>query len=111
MAIRYRNRERRLNRTLSRIEAARRAMAAHTTVASDHVAWWRRHGASLEAWRHAIAERQHRQPVTRVAAAASRFKRWTFILRWHPTVLRLRLQCWWLTRKVEARGIGPESDA
>ena len=28
------------------------------------------------------------------------------VLRLHPTVLRLRLECWWLTLKLGARGIG-----
>jgi len=106
MAIRYRNRERRLERTISRIEMARRAIAGRTTTASGQDAWWRRHGGTLEAWRHAIAERQHRQPAAGEAIAANRFKRWTSMLRWHPTVLRLQLECWWLTRKLGARGIG-----
>ena len=57
-------------------------------------------------WRNAIAERQHRQPTERPAIAADRFKRWTSGLRLHPTVLRLRLECWWLTLKLGVRGIG-----
>jgi hypothetical protein len=106
MSIRYRNRERRLERTLSRIEAARRAMAGHVKAASEHERWWRQHGRTLDTWRIAIAERQRRQPSDRPAVAADRFKRWTSALRVHPTVLRLRLQCWWLTVKLGARGIG-----
>jgi len=38
--------------------------------------------------------------------AADRFRRWASGLRWHPTVLRLRLECWWLTLKLGARGTG-----
>ena len=111
VAIRYRNRERRLERTISRIEAARRAIAGHTTTASEHRTWWRRHGGTLEAWRTAIAERQHRQPAEKIATAASDFHRWTSRLRWHPTLLRLRLECWWLNLRLGIRGIarGPRS--
>jgi hypothetical protein len=111
MAVRYRNRERRLARTVSRIEAARRAIGEQTRTAAEHDAWWRRHGGALAAWRRAIAERQQRQPVTEVAAAATRFRRWTSLLRWHPAVLRLRLECWWLQRRLDARGIKRGSDA
>src|ERR1700752_3849390 len=99
MATRYRNKERRLERTISRIETARRAIARHTNAASEHDAWWRRYGGTLDAWRSAIAERQRRQPGEGPAIAADRFTRWTSGLRWHPTVLRLRLECWWLTLK------------
>jgi hypothetical protein len=106
MATRYRNRERRLERTISRIETARRAIALRTKSASEQGAWWRRHGSTLEAWRQAVAERQHRDPAAGAAVAARRFKRWTSLLRWHPTVLRLRFDCWRLTRKLAARGIG-----
>jgi hypothetical protein len=106
MAVRYRNRERRLQRTISRIEAARRAIAGHTKTASEHQVWWRRHGGTLEAWRNAIAERQHRQPSGKPAIAADRFTRWTSYLRVHPAVLRLRLECWWLSLKLGVRGIG-----
>jgi hypothetical protein len=106
MSIRYRNRERRLERTISRIEAARRAIAGHAKAAAEHEAWWRRHGRTLDAWRNAIAERQRRQPSGRPAIAAERFKRWTSALRFHPTVLRLRLECWWLALKLGLRGIG-----
>jgi hypothetical protein len=106
MAIRYKNRERRLERTISRIEAARRAIAGHTKAASEHEAWWRRHRSTLDVWRDAIAERQQRQPPERPAIAADRFKRWTSVLRLHPTVLRLRLECWWLTLKLGVREIG-----
>jgi hypothetical protein len=106
MAIRYRNRERRLERTISRIETARRAIARHKKAASEHQAWWRRHGGTLDGWRNAIAERQQRRPPERLAIAADRFKRWTSVLRLHPTVLRLRLECWWLTLKLGVRGIG-----
>jgi len=69
MAIRYRNRERRLERTISRIEAARRTIAGHARAASEHEAWWRRHGGTLDAWRSAIAERQRRQPAEGPAVA------------------------------------------
>jgi predicted anti-sigma-YlaC factor YlaD len=111
VAIRYKNRERRLERTISRIEAARRAIAEHTKTASEHRTWWRRHGGTLEAWRTAIAERQHRQPAEKLATATSDFQRWTSRLRWHPTLLRLRLECWWLNVKLGMRGIarGPRS--
>lgn len=111
MATRYRNRERRLERTISRMETARRAIAGRMQAASGQAAWWRRHGGALDAWRHAIAERQNRQPAEAAAAAADRFKRWTSRLRWHPTMLRLRLECWWLTRKLASRGIerGPRA--
>jgi hypothetical protein len=106
MPIRYRNRERRLERTISRIETTRRAIARHGTTASEHEAWWRRHAGTLDAWRNAIAERQHRRPTANLAIAADRFQRWTSRLRWHPTALRLRLECWWLTLKLSLRGIG-----
>ena len=106
MAIRYRNRERRLERTISRIETARRAIAGHANTASEHEAWWRRHGGTLDAWRHAIADRQRRRPTSRPAIAADRFTRWTSSLRWHPAVLRLRLECWWLMLKLGVRGLG-----
>jgi hypothetical protein len=106
MAIRYRNRERRLERTISRIETARRTIAGHTKAASEQDAWWRRHGGTLDAWRKAIAERQRRQPTERPANEADRFTRWTSGLRLHPIVLRLRLECWWLTLKLGLRGIG-----
>ena len=106
MAIRYRNRERRLERTISRIEAARRTIACHAKAASEHEAWWRRHGGTLDAWRNAIAERQRRQPAGGPAIAADRFTRWTSRLRLHPTVLRLRLECWWLTLRLGLRGNG-----
>jgi hypothetical protein len=105
MAVRYRNRERRLQRTISRIEAARRTIAGHAKAASEHEAWWRRHGGTFDAWRRAITERQRRQPSHGPALAADRFKRWTSALRLHPTVLRLRLECWWLTLKLGVRGI------
>ena len=112
MSIRYRNRERRLQRTISRLEAARKAIAGHTKGASEYEAWWRRHGGTLDAWRDAIARRQHRRTSARPAIAAGRFKRWTsFGLRLHPAVLRLRLECWWLTLKLGVRGIrrGPRT--
>jgi hypothetical protein len=110
VSIRYRNRERRLDRHISRIETARRAIAGRTKSASAQDAWWRRHGGTLDAWRHAIAERQHRQPAAGTATAASRFTRWTSLLRWHRAVLRLRFQCWWLTRQVNARRIAGQSE-
>jgi hypothetical protein len=106
MSIRYRNRERRLERTISRIEAARQAIAGHTKAASEHAAWWRRHGDTLDAWRKAIAERERREPTDGPAVAADRFRRWMSGLRWHPAVLRLRLECWWLTLRLGVRGIG-----
>ena len=106
MAIRYRNRDRRLERLISRIETARRAIARHGTTASEHEAWWRRHGGTLDAWRDAIAKRQHRRPAEKPALAVERFRRWTSHLRWHPTVLRMRLECWWLTLKLGVRGVG-----
>ena len=110
MSIRYRNRERRLARTAARIEAARRALAGQTTNASGYDTWWRRHGAALDAWRHAIGERHQRQPATAATAATDRFVRWTSMLRWHPRVLRLRVECWWLTRRLRARGErGPDA--
>jgi hypothetical protein len=106
MAVRYRNRERRLARTISRIEAARRAIDGHRKAASAHEAWWRRHGGALDAWRNAIAVRHGRQPSDEAAAALGRFKRWTSGLRWHPKVLRLRLECWWLALMLSVRGQG-----
>jgi len=111
MAIRYRNRERRLQRTISRIETARRTIAGHRQAAAEHDAWWRRHGGTLDEWRNAIAERQHREPTGRPAAAADRFTRWTTGLHRHPVVLRRRLECWWLTLKLRLRGVvrGPRA--
>jgi hypothetical protein len=111
MSIRYRNRERRLERTISRIEAARRSIAGHAAQASRHEAWWRRHGGTLDAWRAAIAKRRQRQLTEGPAAAADRFGRWTSRLRLHPTLLRLRLECWWLTVRLGVRGIrrGPRA--
>jgi hypothetical protein len=103
MAIRYRHRERRLARTAARVESARRAIAGRTTNASRHDTWWRRHRATLDQWRRAIAVRHEREPATAVTAAADRFVRWTSMLRWHPRVLRLRIECWWLTRRLGAR--------
>lgn len=111
MSIRYRNRERRLARTISRIETARRVIAEHRDTAAAHEAWWRRHGRTLHAWRKTIAETQRRQPAERPAIAADRFRRWTYALRWHPFVLRMRLECWWLAVKVGVRGLvrGPRA--
>src|SRR5262245_29705418 len=103
MSIRYRNRERRLERTISRIEAARRAIDRHTKAASEHEAWWRRHGRTLDTWRSAIAQRQRRQATDSPAIAAGGFARWTSGLRWHRRVLRLRLECWWLALKLGVR--------
>ena len=105
MAIRYRNRERRLARLISRIETTRRAIARRQETASEHEAWWRRHGGTLDTWRNAIAER-HRQPTEKPRIAADRFQRWASRLRLHPTVLRLRLECWWLTLRLGVRGTG-----
>lgn len=104
MSIRYRNRERRLARTSARIEAARRAIAGQTSNASGHDTWWQRHRATLDEWQRAIAARHERDPATGVTAATDRFVRWTSRLRWHPRVLRLRLECWWLARRLGARG-------
>jgi hypothetical protein len=106
MAIRYRNRERRLERTISRIETARRAIEGHKQTASEHDAWWQRHGGTLGAWQNAIAERQRRLPTDRPAIAVGRFKRWASGLRFHPAVVRLRLECWWLTLRLGVRAIG-----
>jgi hypothetical protein len=103
MAIRYRHRERRLARTAARIEAARRAIAEQTTNASRHDTWWRRHRATLDEWRYAIATRHDRESATAMTTAPDRFVRWTSMLRWHPRVLRLRVECWWLTRRLGAR--------
>ena len=103
MPIRYRNRERRLERTISRLEAARRAIAGHTKTASAHQVWWRRHGKALDAWRNEIAARQQRHTTSRLAGASTRFQRWTSGLRWHPSVLRLRLECWWLNLRLARR--------
>ena len=83
---------------------ARRALARQTTNASGHDTWWRRYRATLDSWLDAIAERRQREPATAVMAATDRFIRWTSRLRWHPRVLRLRLECWWLTRRLGARG-------
>ena len=106
MAIRYRNRERRLNRLISKVETARRAIAGHEETASEHKAWWRQHRGTLNAWRSAIAKRQNRQPAEKATLATNRFRRWTSRLRWHPAVLRLRLECWWLTLRLRVRGTG-----
>jgi hypothetical protein len=103
MAIGYRNRQRRLEKTISRIEATRRSIAGHTEAASAHQTWWRRHGRTLAEWRSAIAERQRRRRTARPAIAADRFKRWTSLLHWHPAVLRLRIECWWLALKLGRR--------
>jgi hypothetical protein len=96
---------------ISRIETTRRAIARHEKTVSEHEAWWRQHGGTLDAWRNAIAERQHRQPTEKTRIAAHRFQRWAARLRWHPAVLRLRLECWWLTVKLGLRGIrrGPRT--
>jgi hypothetical protein len=102
VSVRYRHRERRLARTAARIEAARRAIAEQTTGASGHDTWWRRHRATLDEWRHAIAVRHERVPLTAVTAAAGRFVRWTSMLRWRPRLLRLRVECWWLARRLGA---------
>lgn len=91
---------------ISRIENTRRTIAGHRNSALEQEGWWRRHGGTLETWRNAIAEHQRRQPRDRPAIAADRFKRWTSRLRLHPTVLRLRLECWWLTLKLGVRGRG-----
>jgi hypothetical protein len=104
MPIRYRQRERRLARTSARIEAARRAIAGQIASASGQDKWWQRHRATLDGWRRAIGERHEREPATAVTAATERFVRWTSMLRWHPRVLRLRVECWWLTRRLAARG-------
>ena len=105
MAVRYRNRERRLERTISRIETARGAIAEHRQIAAAHEAWWRTHGSTLHAWRKTIAQHQHRQPTDTPAIAADRFRRWAYALRWRPSVLRVRFECWWLTLKLGVRGI------
>ena len=65
MSIRYRNRERRFERMISRIENTRRAIAGHRQAASEQEAWWRRHGGTLETWRNAIADHQHRRSEER----------------------------------------------
>ena len=104
MAIRYRNRERRLERTISRIDAARRALAERKTAAAEHELWWRRHGRTIETWRRSLVERKTRQPGHGAANAAHRFGRWTAARWFHPAVLRLRLECWWLALKLRARG-------
>jgi hypothetical protein len=111
MAVRYRNRERRLERNISRIETARQSIARQTETALERELWWRRHGATLEDWRRAIAERRRRGPSQIPQAAAGRFRQWSTVLRWHPRVLRLRIQCWWLTVLLGLRGLrrGPRS--
>ena len=106
MAIRYRNRERRLNRLISKVDTARRTIAGHEKTASEHKAWWRRHCGTLDTWRDAIAERQDCQPAQKARIATRRFRRWTSRLRWHPDVLRLRLECWWLNLRLRVRGTG-----
>ncbi|HET9370722.1 MAG TPA: hypothetical protein VFO19_10765 [Vicinamibacterales bacterium] len=106
MAIRYRNRARRYERMLSRIENTRRTIAGHRQSALEQEAWWRRHGGTLDAWRSAVAEQQHRQLHVRPTVEADRFRRWTSRLRWHPAMLRLRLQCWWLSLRLAVRGRG-----
>jgi hypothetical protein len=105
MSIRYRTRERRLERTIARVESARRSIALHVKAASDRDAWWRQHRDTLEGWRRAIAG-HHRQPASGPAEAAEAFRRWASGLRLHPTVLRLQVECWWLKLKLGLRGIG-----
>jgi hypothetical protein len=107
MAIRYRTRARRLERTISRIEAARRSIAAHKEAHAEQDAWWRRHGATLTSWRREIEIRQQREPSDAPAAAAVAFKRWARSRYWlHPVILRLRLECWWLSLRVTWRRRG-----
>jgi hypothetical protein len=106
MSIRYRTRERRLERTISRIESARRSIATHVKAAADRDAWWRRHGDALDGWRRAIIEHHRREPTSSAAKAAEAFGRWASGLPLHPAVLRLRLECWWLTLKLRLRGTG-----
>lgn len=106
MAVRYRNRERRLERNISRIETARQSIAGQTETAIEHELWWRRHGATLEAWRNAMAERRRRGPSGIPAASVARFRQWSTAFRSHPRVLRLRLECWWLTVRLRVRDLG-----
>ena len=81
--------------------SARRSIAVHVKAASDQDAWWRRHGDTLEGWRRAIAEHHRRQPAEQSGRTRpSAFRRWASGLRLHPTVLRLHLECWWLTLKL-----------
>jgi hypothetical protein len=106
VATRYRNRERRLERSISRMETARQSIARQTEASLEHELWWRRHAATLEAWRRAMGERRRREPSGIPAASTARFRRWTAFVRWHPRVLRLRLECWWLTVTLGVRGPG-----
>ena len=106
MSIRYRNRARRFEKMISRLETTRRTIAGHRQAASEQEAWWRRHGGTLDTWRNAIAERHHRQAAGRPAIAVARFQRWTSALRLNPKVLRLRAECWWLALKLAVRGLG-----
>src|SRR5262245_45958721 len=99
MAIRYRTRVKRLERTIARIEGARRSIAGHHQSAADHAAWWRRHRAALETWRHEIDRRLRREPDAAPEAAANAFRKWIRRRRLHPALLRLRLECWWLRRR------------
>jgi hypothetical protein len=107
MAIRYRTRTRRLERTTSRIESARRAIAGHERMRAEREAWWRTHVATLTAWRREIERRQLREPSGAAADAATRFRRWARALRrLHPAVLRLRAECWWLSVRLGLRTLG-----
>jgi hypothetical protein len=103
MAIRYRTRARRLEHTIARIEAARRAIAAHTQVAAEQQAWWHRHGATLTAWRREIERRTWREPSGAAAAATAAFVRWARRRRLHPAVVGLRIECWWLAIRAGRR--------
>jgi len=99
MAIRYRTRAKRLEHTIARIEAARRAIAGHRQAAANQQAWWRRHGTTLTAWRGELDRRYRREPAAAPTAASAAFAKWVRRRRLHPAVLRLRLECWWLTMR------------
>jgi hypothetical protein len=104
MAIRYRARTRRLERTISRIESARRAIAGHERMRAEREAWWRQHAATLTAWHHEIERRHGREPSAAAADAAGRFRAWARAQRRvHPAIVRLRVECWWLSVRLGFR--------
>jgi len=107
MAVRYLARVRRLERTIARIELARRSIAQLEQAHAERDAWWRQHVATLATWKSEIEVRQRREPSGAATAAAERFRDWArFRRRLHPRVLRLRLECWWLSMRLALRRRG-----
>jgi hypothetical protein len=107
MAVRYLARVRRLERTIARIETARRSIAELEQSHAERDAWWRQHADTLVSWKSEIEIRQRREPSSAATAAAERFRDWARIRRrLHPAVLRLRLECWWLSMRAAFRRPG-----